>query len=761
MCRRLLFLVLAVGLCLISSAHAATIVWVSFHSADGAPSAGAAGNGFTEAPDKPYTDLLKANGFEVTRYVQTGTPDVAVLNAANLVIISRSVASASFQDAAATRWNTTVTAPMIILGGYTTRRSRLGFNVGSNLPDTTGDISLTINDPTHPIYAGIPLTSGTMTNPYAGVLKYADGVAARGVSIVTDAATPGGTVLATVAAASSAAGPAGAMVVGEWPVGATVTHDAGAVTDVLAGHRLVLLTGSREAASGKSAETAGMYDLYPDGAQMFLNAVHYMIGSAPTKASNPVPVNGALITDTWANLGWSAGDFAVSHDVYFSDKFDDVNAAAADAFRGNQTDLVYPVGFPGFAYPDGLVAGTTYYWRIDEVNTADPNSPWKGDLWSFSIPPRTAYNPTPADGTGSVALGAKLTWTTGLGAKLHTVYFGDDFDNVSNASTGGTMAATATYTPAALKSGKVYYWRVDETNPPNTYKGQVWSFTTVGAVGSPYPANGGTDAEMNAILTWTPSDRAASHQVYFGTDNEAVRKAAAASPEYKGVKALGAESFDPGMLASGSTFYWRIDEVNSTNPESPWKGPMWSFTTGNSLLLENFESYNDIDPPAVGSNRIFDKWIDGFGTTTNGALVGNNLPPYAERTIVHGGKQSMPLTYDNNLKYSEATMTLSAASRDWTQQGVANLTLWFRGTATNSAEQMYVALNGTAVVYNTDTSLTRRAAWTQWVIPLQQFAGVNLSNVTSITIGVGTKGNSTVAGGTGKMYFDDIRLSRQ
>jgi hypothetical protein len=72
-----------------------------------------------------------------------------------------------------------------------------------------------------------------------------------------------------------------------------VTHDGGAGTDVLAGPRLVFLSGSREAASGKSAETAGMYDLYPDGAQLFLNAVKYMI---------PVPDVNAL-----ANGGFEDG----------------------------------------------------------------------------------------------------------------------------------------------------------------------------------------------------------------------------------------------------------------------------------------------------------------------------------------------------------------------------------------------------------------------------------------------------------------------
>jgi hypothetical protein len=253
----------------------ANIVWVSFHGADDAPSNGAKGVGFTEAPDKPYTDLLKANGHAVTRYIQTGTPDPAVLNAADLVIISRSVNSGSFSNAAATAWNN-IAAPMIIVNGYTMRKNRMGFNIGNTIPDTTGDITLTVSDAAHPIFAGVSLTDGTMTNPYAGIVTYpTDGTTkARGISIVTEAVN-GGTVLATVSAAGN--GPAGAAVIAEWPAGATITHDGGAGSDVLAGPRLMFLTGAREA-SGKSSETAGMYDLYADGAKMFLNAVKYMAG---------------------------------------------------------------------------------------------------------------------------------------------------------------------------------------------------------------------------------------------------------------------------------------------------------------------------------------------------------------------------------------------------------------------------------------------------------------------------------------------------
>jgi hypothetical protein len=255
-----------------------TITWVSFHGADDAPSAGAAGAGFTTAPDKPYTDLLKAQGYFVNRYVTTGNPNLDVLNASDLVIISRSVSSSHYQNVSADTWNS-VTAPMIICGGYVLRKNRMGYVTGNDIPDTTGDITLTVTDPTHPIFKGIKLTDSTMVNPYAGIVTYpTDGVTlARGISVNTNPPDDEGLVLATVSAAGN--GPVGSI--GEWLAGSTLVHDGGAGTNVLGGHRLVLLTGSREA-QGISAETAGMYDLYEDGAKIFLNAVEYMLNSKTT-----------------------------------------------------------------------------------------------------------------------------------------------------------------------------------------------------------------------------------------------------------------------------------------------------------------------------------------------------------------------------------------------------------------------------------------------------------------------------------------------
>ncbi|MBW7992497.1 MAG: hypothetical protein FVQ84_21120 [Planctomycetes bacterium] len=474
------------------------------------------------------------------------------------------------------------------------------------------------------------------------------------------------------------------------------------------------------------------------------------IGGFLENARSPEPADGALLADTWVTLGWRPGDFAVSHDIYLGENFDDVSAGTEGTFIGNQTANFIVAGFPGFAYPDGLVPGTTYYWRIDEVNDTEPNSPWVGPVWSFSIPPKTAYAPDPSDGAESVETDTALSWTGGFGAILHTVYFGDNFDDVNNAAVGLSQGS-ATYTPGPLQMAKTYYWRIDEFDAIDTYKGDIWSFTTEGAVGSPDPANGAEDVTQTPVLTWVPGVFADSHEVYFGAD--------VASLELKGSGNLGAESFEPGQLEWNNTYYWRVDEANNANADSPWTGPLWSFSTANFLILEDFESYNDLDPDDPMSNRIFNVWLDGFDNPAiNGSVVGNELPPFAEQTIIHGGSQSMPMSYDNAVGKSEATLTLTS-SRDWTVKGINTLTIWFRGGAGNAAENLYVALNGSAVVNHDNPDAALRNSWTEWNIDLQAFAdqGVNLANVTSITLGLGNK-NNPVAGGSGVMYFDDIRL---
>ncbi len=641
-------------------------------------------------------------------------------------------------------------------------------------------------------------------------------------------------------------------------------------------------------------------------------------------AYNPSPADGAIYNDTWATITWSPGDVAVSHDVYFGESFDDVNDGTGNTFQGNEISTFLVVGFPGFPFPDGLVPGTTYYWRVDEVNDADPNSPWKGPVWSFSVPFRKAHKPYPSDGASFVATDAILIWASGLEAKMQTLYFGRSLEDVNN-GTGDTNkgqlnTATTSFDPGILAPETTYYWRVDQFDGAATRTGEIWSFTTTrpglgtaiaerwnnisstdlntlknnprfpnnpdvtetitgfswngpdtddyggrieawvyvpdtgdytfwlntddqgelwlstdddssnvvlvaeesswadlnawnsgeeqsspipligderyyimalwkeggggdhcqvawqgpgipdriiiaGTYLSPYeplnaygakPCNLTTGVKQTPTLEWKPGLQAASHEIYFGTDPEALANATKASPEYKGARTLGEESFVPGQLSWESMYYWRVDEVNTVNPDSPWVGNVWSFTTANFLIVDDMESYNDINEGEPGSNRIYLGWPDGFDNPAiNGSTVGHLDAPFAEQAIVHSGNQSMPFAYDNGVGKSEATLTLTYP-RDWTENGVDTLVIWYIGDAANAAETMYVVLNGTSGVDNPNPNAAQVTAWTEWRIDLQAF-GINLTNVNTITLGLGNRANPT-AGGSGMMYFDDIRL---
>jgi hypothetical protein len=258
-------------------ASAAKIGWVTFHPADNMPAAPAATAGFTQAPDIGYTAALTSAGHNVTRFVSHDSPtaaDLATLNSFDLIIIGRSVASAHYQQAdEALFWNTTLTKPVINMGGYGLRNSRLGLYTGSTIPDTAGTVRLTVNNPSHPIFAGVALdATNTMVNPYANrvMAPYAPNPLQQGISVVTNPIAAGGQVLATIGTAGDPA--LGGTVIAKFSPGIST---AATPSTVLGGHRLIFLSGSRE--DGGAGEKAGIYDLTDDGRRMFLNAVNFMV----------------------------------------------------------------------------------------------------------------------------------------------------------------------------------------------------------------------------------------------------------------------------------------------------------------------------------------------------------------------------------------------------------------------------------------------------------------------------------------------------
>jgi hypothetical protein len=249
------------------------------------PSAAAGTAGFTQAPDVGYTQALTAAGHNVTRVVTQDGPltaeKIATLNASDLIIIGRSVNSANYQAADETLfWNTTLTKPLINMGAYTMRggptNTRLGLYSAHNIPDTTGPIKLTATNPAHPIFAGVTLDgTNTMVNDYAGIvtLPFAPNTAQRGISVVVDPPVAGAQVLATLPMTHPGTmSTVDAAIIAYLPPGTTT---ATAVPNVLGGHRLIFLSGSREDAS--PSDKAGIYDLSQDGGRMFLNAVNFML----------------------------------------------------------------------------------------------------------------------------------------------------------------------------------------------------------------------------------------------------------------------------------------------------------------------------------------------------------------------------------------------------------------------------------------------------------------------------------------------------
>ena len=198
---------------------------------------------------------------------------------------------------------------------------------------------------------------------------------------------------------------------------------------------------------------------------------------------------------------------------------------------------------------------------------------------------------------------------------------------------------------------------------------------------SPNPSNGKIEVPQDVILSWRAGVYADKHNVYFGTDFADVNQADISDPrDVLAGENLEFTAYDPpGLLEFGQTYYWRVDEVNAPPDSTIYRGDVWSFTILDFLVVDDFEGYTDFKP-----NDIFSTWLDGYGTDDNGALVGYDAPDidagehFIETEIVHSGDQSLPYFYNNDMKYSQAWRPLESI-RDWTSEGVVDLSLWFRG----------------------------------------------------------------------------------
>jgi hypothetical protein len=269
----------------------------------------------------------------------------------------------------------------------------------------------------------------------------------------------------------------------------------------------------------------------------------------------------------------------------------------------------------------------------------------------------------------------------------------------------------------------------------------------------PNPSDGAMGVAIDTTLSWKAGQEAAEHKVYISDDEQSVIDGTAP------VVTVSQTSYDPLSLNLASIYYWRVDEVNNANTVPVWEGSTWSFTTSDYLVVDDFESYNDVPEGEEGSNLIYLTWIDGFDNpSTNGSTIGYTSGASLSTAIVRSG-HSAPLMYDNTTasisKVTANTNDLQCGS-DWTIGGSpAELVLWVYGNANNNSgiDQMYVEVNGVKRIFSGDIAAEE---WQQFTIDLPSL-GINLNNVSTLTIGFERKGAS---GGAGIVFIDDIRLYR-
>ena len=391
--------------------------------------------------------------------------------------------------------------------------------------------------------------------------------------------------------------------------------------------------------------------------------------------------------------------------------------------------------------------GFTYQLKANNRFSLDvtwDTSSFVGDIESIVID---------GDGIGRLQLAPQSETVTGSVGDFSTTRFTWDYSAIDFSLLPAEPNELTLSIATMADTGGVYYF-----DNARLYNSRLAS--------DPMRGSDAAEVQTEPILSWTPGEGAGTHNIYFGTDYDNVNNASESDHSdllfYDEGLAYDANKVDIAgelgyPLPFGATYYWRVDEVN----EVVWKGEVWSFTVGRYHVIDDFETYGDYPPDEVWST-----WLDGYDNPANGSTAGYPDPDfvfgehYLEGTIVHSGNWSLPLFYDNSAApVSEVTRTFDSSMRNWTVDDVDTLTLFYYGDPANIAEPMYIVVDN-AVVTNDDADAALTAEWTRWDIPLQSLAdkGVNLSNVGSMTIGFGNKSNPAAGGGTGRVFFDDIRL---
>jgi hypothetical protein len=545
-------------------------------------------------------------------------------------------------------------------------------------------------------------------------------------------------------------------------------------------------------------------------------------------ASDPVPEDAAVDVLRDTTLSWEAGEFAGTHDVYFGTAFNDVNDAGtgsdllvsqgqnANSFELDRMEFgqtyFWRVDEVNGAPDRTIFKGDVWSFEAEPYSIQIPGDTVAVTASSSSnefSQPEQAIDGSGLGADGSHAITPETMWFTasvdldpwiqfeldavrkldsmrvwnsnssaeiaiGWGVKDVIIEYskdGDNWDVLADATQFSRAPGLPTYNQFdTIDFGGVAAKYV-RLNIQSNWGGILMSyglsevqFSMIPAEArTPDPESGAVDVQPDSLTAWRAGREAAQHTVYVSTDMNAVADGTAPSVT-SSTNSLDLTSLD---LELGQTYAWRVDEVNEAEVPSVWAGPVWSFSTLDALIVDDFESYNNKSP-----NRPFQTWLDGFGYSADeffpveyggngtGAGIGHDIwslsSPHYNGDIMEtvntlpGSDQSMPFYYTNTGGVASETERNFSAPQDWTAGGVKTLVIPFRGTAGNTGS-LYVKINGTKVEYQGDAISLGRPAWSLWPIDLAA-TGASLSSVTKMVIGMDGSGAS------GMVLIDDIML---
>jgi hypothetical protein len=478
----------------------------------------------------------------------------------------------------------------------------------------------------------------------------------------------------------------------------------------------------------------------------------------PQKAYSPSPANGAVDTAQSVVLSWSAGEKALKHEVYFGD---DANAVAAadpssDLFKGSQSGTTYDVG--------ALEWGKTFYWRVNEINEGEAESPWVGRVWSFTTADFIAVDDFESYDDAE-----------GTGRRIYETWIDGYTDGLSGSVVGNFDPPFAEQT---IVHGGAQSMPMDYDNSNSPYFSQAYREFS--------PAMNWTVNDVTDLSLWVRGNPAPVADV---TENAGQMTVSGAGADiwgtadqftfvYKTLNGDGSLVARVVNIGSG-TNTWAKGGVMIRDSLDAGSASAQMFltantdgTAGNGGAFQNRATADlDMNANDATSNTTLTTAIappyyvkiERVGDTLSGSIspdgktwtqvgvsqyIAMEAPAYIGICVTsHAAGQYRTFEFDN--------VKATGATGAWQTEEV--------GLTRNSQQPLYVIVEDSsgkqATAVDPNAAAVNATTWTEWKIPLSDLAGVNLTKVKTLYVGVGDPAQPA-ADGTGRIYIDDIRVTR-